>query len=134
MKIEKRLELFVDTCMKYLKGLYDLKCIVSGYETIKIFEKYKAVPTRFTSFDIFFLKGQYESNHIVLSPHPGFSKSGECRILKDVMVQLRTIRFNRRIRIGTTSPFYTLHFQPYRNHVMEISRVDLAVPKKIVIF
>ena len=24
----KRLELFVETCMKYFKGLYDLKCIV----------------------------------------------------------------------------------------------------------
>ena len=54
MKIEKRLELFVDTCMKYLKGLYDLKRIISGYEIIKSFEKYNAVPTRFTSFDIFF--------------------------------------------------------------------------------
>ena len=72
MKIEKRLELFVDKCMKYLKGLYDLKCIVSGYEIIKSFEKYNAVPTRFTSFDFFFLKGQYGSNHIALSPHPGF--------------------------------------------------------------
>ena len=54
MKIEKRLELFVDMCMKYLKGLYDLKRIVSGYEIIKSFEKCNAVPTRFTSFDIFF--------------------------------------------------------------------------------
>ena len=54
MKIEKRLELFVDMCMKYLKGLYDLKCIVSGYEIIKSFVKYNTVPTRFTSFDIFF--------------------------------------------------------------------------------
>ena len=31
---------FRDTCMKYLKGLYDLKRIVSGYEIIKSFEKY----------------------------------------------------------------------------------------------
>ena len=54
MKIEKRLELFVDTCMKYLKGLYDLKRIISEYEIIKSFEKYNAVPTIFTSFDIFF--------------------------------------------------------------------------------
>ena len=53
MKIEKRLELFVETRMKYLKGLYDLKRIVSGYEIIKSFEKYNAVRTRFT-FDIFF--------------------------------------------------------------------------------
>ena len=54
MKIEKkRLELFVETCMKYLKGLYDLKRIVSGYEIIKSFEKYDAVPARFT-FDILF--------------------------------------------------------------------------------
>ena len=95
--------------MKYLKGLYDLKRIVSGYEIIKSFERYNAVRTRFT-FD-FFLKGRYGSNHIVLSPHPGFWKSGECRILKDVMVQLGTIwftvfnwtlRFNRTIRVGTT--------------------------------
>ena len=50
MKIEKRLELFVETCMK---GLYDLKRIVSVYEIIKSFEKYDAVPGRFT-FDIFF--------------------------------------------------------------------------------
>ena len=76
MKIEKRLELFVETCMK---GLYDLKRIVSGYEIIKSFEKYNAVQTRLT-FN-FFLKGQYGSNHIVLSPHPGFRKSCECRIL-----------------------------------------------------
>ena len=53
MKIEKRLELFVETRMKYLKGLYDLKRIVSGYEIIKSFEEYSAVRTRFT-FDIFF--------------------------------------------------------------------------------
>ena len=53
MKIEKKLELFVETCMKYLKGLYDLKRIVSGYEIVKSFEKYIAVQTRFT-FDIFF--------------------------------------------------------------------------------
>ena len=43
MKIEKRLELFMETCMKYLRGLYNLKCIVSGYENIKSFEKYNAV-------------------------------------------------------------------------------------------
>ena len=48
MKIKKRLELFVETGMKYLEGLYDLKRIVSGYEIIKSFEKYKAVRTRFT--------------------------------------------------------------------------------------
>ena len=39
MKIEKRIELFVETCIKYLRGLYDLKRIVSG----KNFEKYNAV-------------------------------------------------------------------------------------------
>ena len=40
------------------------------------------------------LKGQYGSNHIVLaSPNLGFRKSGKCWIFKDVMVQLRTIRF-----------------------------------------
>ena len=55
MKIKKRLKLFVETCMKYLKGLYNLNCIVSGYEIIKSFEKYNAVRTRFT-FDIFFWK------------------------------------------------------------------------------
>ena len=59
------------------------------------------------------LKGQYGSNHIVLaSPHLGFRKSGECWILKDVMVQLRTIRFTvfrwtiqfvGTIRVGTLS-------------------------------
>ena len=108
MKIEKRLEFFVENCMKYLKGLHDLKRIVSGYEIIKSFEKCNAVWTRFT-FDIF-LKGQYGSNHIVLSLHPGFQKSGKCQILKDVMVQLQTIwltvfkwiiRFNRTIQVGT---------------------------------
>ena len=30
MKIEKRLELFMETCRKYLKGLYNLKRIVQG--------------------------------------------------------------------------------------------------------
>ena len=30
MKIEKRIELFMETCIKYLRGLYDLKRIVSG--------------------------------------------------------------------------------------------------------
>ena len=30
MKIEKRLELFMETCREYLKGLYNLKCIVQG--------------------------------------------------------------------------------------------------------
>ena len=39
------------------------------------------------------LKRQHGSNHIVLSPHLCFRKSGECWILKDLMVQLRTIRF-----------------------------------------
>ena len=106
--MERKLELFVETCMKYLKGLYHLKRIVSGYEIIKSFEKHNAGRTKFT-FDIFF-KGQYGSKHIVLLPHPGFRKSGECRILKDVMVQSRTIwftvfkwtiRFNRTIRVGT---------------------------------
>ena len=56
MKIEKRLGFFMETCMKYLKGLYNLKCILSGYEIIKSFEKYNTVRTRFTFF--FFLKGQ----------------------------------------------------------------------------
>ena len=53
MKIEKRLGFFMETCMKYLKGLYNLKCILSGYEIIKSFEKYNTVRTRFT-FDFFF--------------------------------------------------------------------------------
>ena len=53
MKIENKLRLFVETCMKYLKGLYNLKHIVSGYEIIKSFEEYIAVQTRFT-FGIFF--------------------------------------------------------------------------------
>ena len=98
MKIEKRPELFVETCMKYLKRLYDLKRVVSGYEIIKSFKKHNAVRTRF-AFDFFFLffffslKGQYGSNHIALSPHPGFRKSNECQILKDAMVQLRTMWF-----------------------------------------
>ena len=35
------------------------------------------------------LKGQYGSNHIVLSPHLCFWKPGECWILKDIMVQSR---------------------------------------------
>ena len=39
MKIEKRIELFVETCIKYLRGPYDLKRIVFG----KNFEKYNAV-------------------------------------------------------------------------------------------
>ena len=43
MKIEKRLGLFVEMCIKYLKGLYDLKRIVSAYEITKSFEKYNAV-------------------------------------------------------------------------------------------
>ena len=30
MKIEKKIELFVETCIKYLSELYDLKRIVSG--------------------------------------------------------------------------------------------------------
>ena len=38
-----------------MKGLYDLKHEVSGYEIIKSFQKYNAVPTGFT-FDIFFWK------------------------------------------------------------------------------
>ena len=46
MKIEKRIELFVETCIKYLRGLYDLKRIVSG----KNFEKYNAVQTKFDHF------------------------------------------------------------------------------------
>ena len=50
MKIEKRLGFFMETCMKYLKGLYNLKCILSGYEIIKSFEKYNTVRTRFTFF------------------------------------------------------------------------------------
>ena len=53
MKMERKLELFVETCMKYLRGLYHLKRIVSGYEIIKSFEKYNAGRTKFT-FDIFF--------------------------------------------------------------------------------
>ena len=53
MKMERKLELFAETCMKYLKGLYHLKRIVSGYEIIKSFEKYNAGRTKFT-FDIFF--------------------------------------------------------------------------------
>ena len=44
---------FAEMCMKYLKGLYDIKRIASGYEIIKTFDKYKAFRTRFT-FDIFF--------------------------------------------------------------------------------
>ena len=52
---------------------------------------YEILETRFTSN--FFFKGQYGSNHIVLSPHPGFRKSGKYRILKDILVQLWTIRF-----------------------------------------
>ena len=55
MKTEKRLELNVETCMKYLKGLYNLKRIGSGYEITKSFEKCNTVRTRFT-FNIFFLK------------------------------------------------------------------------------
>ena len=39
MKIEKRIELFVETCIKYFRGLYDLKRIISG----KNFEKDNAV-------------------------------------------------------------------------------------------
>ena len=70
MKIEKRLEVFVEMCMKYLKGLYNLKCIVSGYELLKVLRST-------TQFEldlllIFFLKGKYGSNLVVLLPHSGF--------------------------------------------------------------
>ena len=44
--MEKRIELFVETCIKYLRRLYDLKRIVSG----KHFEKYNAVQTQFDHF------------------------------------------------------------------------------------
>ena len=57
------------------------------------------------------LKGQYGSNHIVLSRHSGFRKSGECRLFKDVMVQLRTIRFmvfKWAIRFNRTMPVGTM--------------------------
>ena len=56
IKTEKRA--FMKTCMKYLRGLYDLKRIVSG----KNFEKYNAVQTQ---FDHFFLKEQCGPNRIV---------------------------------------------------------------------
>ena len=59
MKIEKRIELFVENCIKYLSGLYDLKRIVPG----KNFEKYNAQFKR--SLIIFFLEGRYGSNRIV---------------------------------------------------------------------
>ena len=58
MKIKKRIELFVETCINYLRGLYDLKRIVSG----KNFEKYNAIQTQ---LDHFFLKERYWSNRIV---------------------------------------------------------------------
>ena len=62
MKPEKRIELFVKTCIKYLRGLYDLKRIDSG----KNIGKYNAVQTQFDHFFVFFcLKRQYESNRIV---------------------------------------------------------------------
>ena len=89
MKMERKLELFVETCMKYLKGLYHLKRIVSGYEILKVLRSTMQVEPNLLL--IFFFKGQYGSKHIILLPQPGFRKSGECRILKDVMVQLRTI-------------------------------------------
>ena len=60
----------------------------------------------------FFLKVQYRSNHIVLLPHPGFWKSGECRILKDVMVQLWTLRFTVlewTIRVGSVGQYGLAH-------------------------
>ena len=104
---EKRLELFMETCTKYLKGLYDLKRLVSGYEIIKSFEKYKAVRTRFT-FDIFFfLKDQYGSNHIVENRvNAEFQTTlwfnyGQYGSQCSATVFKWTIRFNRTVRVGT---------------------------------
>ena len=59
MKMEKIIEIFVETCIKYLRELYNLKRIVSG----KNFDKYNADQTQFDLF--FFLKGRYGSNPIV---------------------------------------------------------------------
>ena len=59
MKIEKRIELFVENCVKYLSGLYDLKRIVPG----KNFEKYNAQFKR--SLITFFWKD--DMGQIVLS-------------------------------------------------------------------
>ena len=71
---EKKLELFVEMCMKYLKGLYDLKRVVSGYEIIKSFERYKAVRTRFT-FDFFFERTIWVKTYCPLAA-PWFLKIG----------------------------------------------------------
>ena len=46
IKIEKRIELFVETFIKYLRRLYDLKRIVSGKNS----EKYNAVQMQFDHF------------------------------------------------------------------------------------
>ena len=47
MKMEKIIEIFVETCIKYLRELYNLERIVSG----KNFDKYNADQTQ---FDLFF--------------------------------------------------------------------------------
>ena len=47
--MEKRLELSVETLMKCLKTVYHLKCVGSGYEIVRSYEKCNAVQTRFTS-------------------------------------------------------------------------------------
>ena len=51
----------METCIKCLRGLYDLKRIISG----KKFEKCNAIQTQFDHFFFFFLKGRYGSNRIV---------------------------------------------------------------------
>ena len=58
IKTKKKIDLFVETCMKYFRGLYDLK--VNFLD--KSFEKYNAVRTQ---FDNFLLNGRYGSNRIV---------------------------------------------------------------------
>ena len=50
----------METCIKCLRGLYDLKRIISG----KKFEKCNAIQKQFDHF-FFFLKGRYGSNRIV---------------------------------------------------------------------
>ena len=46
MKIEKKIELFVGTCINNLRGLFDLKRIVSA----KNIEKYNVVQTQCDHF------------------------------------------------------------------------------------
>ena len=72
------------------------------------------------------LKGQYGSNHIVLSPHRGCRKLGEWRLLKDVIVQLRTTRFTvfkSLIRFNRTIPVDTVKGNIFKTPWYFISRL-----------